>query len=164
MESCMHGNEGEQENKGEKRFMNKLIKGYPVVIKIPIQWGEMDAFQHVNNVVYFRYFENARLAYFEKFDGIEFMTRKGVGPILAATSCRFKTPLTYPDTVLVATKVTSIEKDRFTMDYRVVSTKNQKVAAEADCVIVTFNYRENKKVPVSEELRRLIMEIENTAI
>jgi len=142
--------------------MDNLIEGYPVVIKFPVQWGEMDAFQHVNNVSYFRYFENARLAYFEKFDIIGFMTRKGVGPILAATSCRFKTPLTYPDTVLVATKVTTIKEDRFMMDYRVVSTKNQKVAAEADCVIVTFDYRENKKVPVPEELRRLIMEVEST--
>jgi len=142
--------------------MDNLIEGYPVVIKFPVQWGEMDAFQHVNNVSYFRYFENARLAYFEKFDIIGFMTRKGVGPILAATSCRFKTPLTYPDTVLVATKVTPIKEDRFMMDYRVVSAKNQKVAAEADCVIVTFDYRENKKVPVPEELRRLIMEVEST--
>ncbi len=145
-----------------EKFMDNLIEGYPVVIKFPVQWGEMDAFQHVNNVSYFRYFENARLAYFEKFDIIGFMTRKGVGPILAATSCRFKTPLTYPDTVLVATKVTTIKEDRFMMDYRVVSAKIQKVAAEADCVIVTFDYRENKKVPVPEELRRLIMEVEST--
>jgi acyl-CoA thioester hydrolase len=142
--------------------MVNLVEGYPVVIEIPVQWSDMDAFQHVNNIVYFRYFENARLAYFEKFEIIEFMTRKGVGPILAATSCRFKTPLTYPDRVLVAAKVTAIEEDRFMMDYRAVSTKHQKVAAEADCVIVTFNYRENKKVPVPDELRRLIIEIENT--
>ena len=48
------------------------------------------------------------------------------------------------------------------MDYRVVSTKHHKLAAEADCVIVTFDYRANKKVPVPDELRRLIMEVENT--
>ena len=143
--------------------MDNLVVGYPVVIEIPVQWGEMDAFQHVNNVVYFRYFENARIAYFEKFDVIEFMTRKGIGPILAATSCRFKTPLTYPDRVLVGAKVTSVEDDRFVMEYRAVSTRYQKVVAEADGVIVTFNYRENKKVPVPEDLRRLIMEIESTA-
>ena len=59
--------------------------------------------------------------------------------------------------------MTAIEEDRFMMDYRAVSTRYQKVAAEADGVIVTFNYRENKKVAVPEELRRLIMEIENTA-
>ena len=143
--------------------MDNLVEGYPVVIEIPVQWGEMDAFQHVNNVVYFRYFENARIAYFEKLDVIEFMKSMWIGPILAATSCRFKAPLTYPDKVLVAAKVTAIEEDRFMMDYRVVSTKHQKLAAEGDGVIVTFNYRENKKVIVPEELRLMIVKIENAA-
>jgi len=143
--------------------MDNLVEGYPVVIEIPVQWGEMDAFQHVNNVVYFRYFENARIAYFEKLDVIEFMKSTWIGPILAATSCRFKAPLTYPDKVLVAAKVTAVEEDRFMMDYRVVSTKQQKVAAEGDGVIVTFNYRENKKVLVPEELRLMIAKIENAA-
>lgn len=143
--------------------MHNLVEGYPVVIEIPVQWGEMDAFQHVNNVVYFRYFENARIAYFEKLDVIELMKSTWIGPILAATSCRFKAPLTYPDKVLVAAKVTAIEEDRFMMDYRVVSTKHQKLAAEGDGVIVTFNYRENKKVIVPEELRLMIVKIENAA-
>ncbi|HRR40051.1 MAG TPA: thioesterase family protein [Syntrophales bacterium] len=143
--------------------MEHLVEGYPVVIKFPVQWGDMDAFQHVNNVSYFRYLENARLAYFESFDIIGFMAKSGVGPILAATSCVFKTPLKYPDTVLVAAKVTTIKEDRFTMDYRIVSTKQQKVAAEADSVIVTFDYRANKKVPIPEEFRRLITAVENSA-
>jgi len=143
--------------------MEHLVEGYPVVIKFPVQWGDMDAFQHVNNVSYFRYLENARLAYFESFDIIGFMAKSGVGPILAATSCKFKAPLKYPDTVLVAAKVTAIKEDRFAMDYRIVSTKQQKVAAEADSVIVTFDYRANKKVPVPEEFRRLIMAVENSA-
>ncbi|MCB0148997.1 MAG: acyl-CoA thioesterase, partial [Caldilineaceae bacterium] len=46
--------------------MHDLLAGYPVVIEIPVAWGEMDAFQHVNNIVYFRYFESGRIAYFER--------------------------------------------------------------------------------------------------
>ena len=38
------------------------LAGYPVRIEVPVAWGEMDAFGHVNNVVYFRYFESARIA------------------------------------------------------------------------------------------------------
>lgn len=38
--------------------------GFPVRVGIPVAWGEMDAFGHVNNVVYFRYFESARIAFF----------------------------------------------------------------------------------------------------
>jgi len=142
--------------------MDNLTDGYPVVITIPVVWGEMDAFQHVNNVVYFRYFESARIAYFGKLDVMDLMNRTGIGPILASTSCRFRAPLTYPDTVLIGAKVTNIEQDRFTMNYLVVSTRLQKVAAEGDGLIVAFNYGENKKAIIPDELRQRIQDIEST--
>lgn len=142
--------------------MDNLIESYPVVIEIPVVWGEMDAFQHVNNIVYFRYFESARIAYFEKLDVLELMNRTGIGPILAATSCKFRIPLTYPDKVLIGAKVTHIDEDRFTMNYLVVSTRLQKTAAEGDGLIVAFNYRENKKAIIADELRRRIMDLEKT--
>jgi acyl-CoA thioester hydrolase len=144
--------------------MDDLVYGYPVVIEIPVVWGEMDAFQHVNNIVYFRYFESARIAYFEKLDVMAIMNRTGIGPILAATSCRFRAPLTYPDKVLVGAKVTNIEEDRFTMNYLVASTRLKKIAAEGDGLIVAFNYRENKKASIDDELRWRILELERTVL
>lgn len=140
--------------------MDNSIDVYPVVIEIPVAWGEMDAFQHVNNIVYFRYFESARIAYFERLKMMDFMNCTGIGPILATTSCRFMIPLTYPDTVLVGAKVTSIEEDRFIMVHRVLSKKYQKIAAEGDGVIVAFNYSENKKAVVPEELKQRILDLE----
>jgi len=143
--------------------MEKLIEGYPVVIEIPVAWGEMDAFQHLNNIVYFRYFESARIAYFEKLDILELMTKKGIGPILASTSCKFRIPLTYPDKVLSGARVTKLEKDRFTMNYIVVSTKHQKTAAEGEGLIVAYDYRDNKKIMIPQKMRDLIMNIEERA-
>ena len=59
------------------------LSSYPVRLPIRVAWGEMDAFAHLNNTVYFRYFESARIAYFE---GMEILTKAGgvagVGPIL----------------------------------------------------------------------------------
>ncbi len=143
--------------------MEKLMDGYPVVIETPVAWGEMDAFGHLNNIVYFRYFESARIAYFYKLDLIDMMAKTGIGPILASTSCKFKIPLKYPDTVLIGAKVTKIEEDRFMMEYGVFSTSHQKIAAEGDGLIVTFNYRVSKKVSVSEELRQRILGLEGKA-
>jgi acyl-CoA thioester hydrolase len=143
--------------------MSDLLKDYPVVIEFPVAWGEMDAMNHVNNIVYFRYFESARIAYFEKMDMMGYMTQTGIGPILATTSCKFRIPLSYPDTVLIGAKVVSVEEDRFVMHYLVVSQKHQKVAAEGDGVIVTFNYREGKKVTVPEVVRQKILDIEKSS-
>ena len=143
--------------------MSKLLKDYPVVIEFPVAWGEMDAMSHVNNIVYFRYFESARIAYFEKMDMFSYMTETGIGPILATISCKFKIPLSYPDNVLIGAKVVSIEDDRFVMNHLVVSKKHQKVAAEGDGVIVAFNYREGKKVIVPEVVKQRIIDIQKSA-
>lgn len=142
--------------------MEDLIKQFPVVIEISLHWGEMDAFQHLNNTVYFRYFESARIAYFEKIGYIEFMRETGLGPILASTQCRFKIPLTYPERVSVGAKVSEIEEDRFLMEYVIVSHNSQKIAAEGQGLIVSFNYRENKKSPLPDDIKQRILQLENT--
>jgi len=142
--------------------MTNLLSDYPVTIDIPVAWGDMDAFQHLNNVVYFRYFESARIAYFEKINFLEVMDKTGIGPILASTQCRFKLPVTYPDRVTVGAKVESIEEDRFIMKYVVISQKHEKVAAFGEGVLVTFDYHSNKKAPVPDEIRQGISALEKS--
>ena len=142
--------------------MKKLISAYPVVIEIPIAWGDMDAFQHVNNVVYFKHFESARISYFEKIDFLEVMNKTGIGPIMASTQCRYKIPLTYPDHVTVGAKVDTIEKDRFIMKYAVISHKLKKIAALGEGVLVTFDYQNNKKAFIPDEIRKRIIDLEKS--
>ncbi len=142
--------------------MKELISAYPVVIEIPIAWGDMDAFQHVNNIVYFKHFESARILYFEKIDFLEVMNRTGIGPILASTQCRYKIPLTYPDHVTVGAKVDTIEKDRFIMKYVVISQKLKKIAALGEGVLVTFDYQNNKKAFIPNEIRKRIIDLEKS--
>jgi acyl-CoA thioester hydrolase len=139
---------------------NKLLEDYPIVIEIPVAWGEMDAFQHVNNVAFFRYFESARIMYSEKLGLHNLKEQTGIGPILGSTSCKYKLPLTYPDTVSVGAKVTDMAEDRFSMAYVVVSHKHQKIAAEGDGVIVMYNYKEGKKTAIPDELRKTILAFE----
>ncbi len=140
--------------------MRELIGNYPVVIDMPIAWGDMDAFQHVNNTVYFKHFESARISYFEKIDFLEVMNKTGIGPILASTQCVYKIPLTYPDHVTVGAKVDTIETDRFIMKYAVISHKFKKIAAVGEGVLVTFDYQKNKKALIPDEIRKRILDLE----
>jgi acyl-CoA thioester hydrolase len=140
--------------------MDKDLAAYPVVVEIPVAWGEMDAFGHVNNIVYFRYFETARIAYFEKLNVPEFLGRDPVGPILAETTCRFRAALSYPDTVSIGARVASIGQDRFVMHYAVFSHKLRRPAAEGEGTLVCFDYRQSRKAAVPEGLRRRIAELE----
>ena len=142
---------------------DKLLEGFPVIVEFPVAWGEMDALRHVNNVAYFRYFENARIAYFERIKIWDFMEKTGIGPILASTQCRFRAPLSYPDVVSIGASVSDIGPDRFTMRYGVASHRLSMTAAEGDGVLVTFDYRNNRKVPVPDELKRAILDLEDAS-
>jgi acyl-CoA thioester hydrolase len=59
----------------------ELLAGYPVVVEIPVAWGDMDYFRHVNNIVFFRYFESARIEYLERIGFRELADDDPVGPI-----------------------------------------------------------------------------------
>jgi acyl-CoA thioester hydrolase len=142
--------------------MKELISIYPVVIEIPIAWGNMDAFQHVNNTLYFKHIESARIAYFEKINFLEVMNQTGIGPILASTQCRFKIPLTYPDHVTVGARVDTIEKDRFIMKYAVISHRLDKIAAFGEGELVMFDYQNNIKSFIPDEIKNRIIDLEKT--
>jgi acyl-CoA thioester hydrolase len=142
--------------------MNESLASCPVVIEIPVAWGEMDALRHVNNIIYFRYFESARIAYLERLGWWEFMDQTGIGPILASIECKFKMPLMYPDMISVGTRVSRIEEGRFVMHYHAFSHKSQRIAAEGESVIVSYNYRENKKTRLTGELKQRILALEDS--
>ena len=140
--------------------MDDVLSACTVTMNIPVAWGEMDAMGHVNNIIYFRYFETVRIEYFNRLDILGYQRESGIGPILASTECRFKLPLQYPDSVIVGTKILSLEADRFVMGYEVFSTRHKRIAADGEGVIVTNDYRNNVKVNVPDALRAKIMELE----
>jgi acyl-CoA thioester hydrolase len=132
---------------------HRLLEGYPVAVQLPLTWGQMDAFSHVNNTQYFRWFEDVRMAYFQACGIFDHMDAHQVGPILARTQCRFMAPLTFPDTVHLGTRIEDMGEDRFTMIYRVVSEAQGCVAAEGDGRIVMLDYATNQKASIPDAIR-----------
>ncbi len=65
---------------------------------IPIRWGDMDAMGHVNNTIYFRYFESIRLDWLQRFDAIA--NPHGAGPVIINAFCTFLKQLAFPGDVL----------------------------------------------------------------
>src|SRR5436190_18629210 len=104
-----------------------LLAAFPVVIELPVVWGEMDSYRHVNNVVYFRYFESVRVEYCRSLNWFEYEKDTGIGPILASIQARFRRPLTYPDRISVGARVVSMETDRFTVEHVIASHRLNKI-------------------------------------
>ena len=134
------------------------LEGFPVQLRFALRWGEMDAFQHLNNTVYFGYFEDVRIAYFQR---MKIFTDADVGPILHSTQCRFRAPLTYPDNLVVGARVPEIDDGgRFTMEYAVYSEALQAVAATGTGLIVPFDYKAKTKATLPDAWRTAIQDIE----
>jgi acyl-CoA thioester hydrolase len=133
---------------------------FPIVIDEAVRWGDLDALGHVNNTLYFRYFESARIAYFERVAFVPESGHEGTGPILASTECRFRRPLRYPDRLKVGARVASLADDRFTMEYVVWSESLATIAARGEAVIVSFDYGAGRKVPLPEATRRALTALE----
>lgn len=141
--------------------MQQLLEDYSLIIDEKVVWGEMDAFQHVNNTVYFRYFESIRIAYFEQAGAMEYFQGHNIGPILASHSCDFRAPLTYPDNIKIAARIDEIREKRFNIHCVVYSEKLNKIAAEGVGLVVYFDYNVGKSCPIPESIVKSINQLEN---
>lgn len=140
--------------------LRPLLEGFPVVVDTPVAWGDMDYFRHVNNIVFFRYFESARIAYLERIHFEDEVKQDGVGPILHSTQARFRRPVTYPDRVFAAARTVEMLDDRLVMEYRVVSERLGAVAAEGTGVVVAYDYRVGRKALLPEAVRDAVRRLE----
>jgi acyl-CoA thioester hydrolase len=124
--------------KRDPRFARtRGLAHFPARIDLPVQWGEMDSYGHVNNVVYLRWFESARMVLFSLLD---FTSNTGVGPILASTACRYKAPLYHGDVVTAAGRVVELADDRFVIEHALWSRDLGRIAAVGEAQIVAYDY------------------------
>jgi len=151
---------GMNHGKTKMSAKDELFRTFPVIVTQAVVWGDMDSYRHVNNVVYFRYFENARLEYFRRVGWFEIEQATGIGPILASTQARFRRPLTYPDTIHIGTRLVEMKDDRITIEHHLVSENLNEVATIGQGLVVAFHYATGKKMPLPEALRQQIRSIE----
>lgn len=130
---------------------------FPVSVTIPVHWGDMDAFGHVNNTRYLVWFESARIALFQRLGVATGNTGHGIVPILATTTCDYVLPVVWPATVTVGTRVTKVGETSMTQEYEVRDANApERLYAKGSSVIVMLDYGTGKKVRVPDDVRRAI--------
>ena len=137
--------------------MNEILNDYTAVEEMTVRWGDMDARGHVNNTLYFRYFESSRIALFRALDLYEEPTEVRIGPILSFQSCNYKAPLTYPDTIYVGAKIEAIEGSKIIIKHSIVSKKRNRIVAEGEAHIIWYDYDNQKRAIISADLKRKLM-------
>ena len=125
------------------------------VTEVPLRWGDMDAMAHLNNVMYFRLMEEARIQWFLQFGFATLPT--GEAPILAHAACDFVRAMSYPGVALVRQTVTRVGRSSVEMNL-VLEKKDEPgvIYATGRTVIVWYDYAAGKSKPWPEAIRETI--------
>lgn len=118
---------------------------------IPVRWGDLDAFGHVNNTLYLRYIEEARF---------QWMASKGVPiggesyPVVVTIGCTFLRPVFYPETLRVDCYIAEPGRSSFMAYYKIyTAAQPDKPTAESYSKIVWVASETGKSVPMPESVR-----------
>lgn len=136
------------------------MKDYSLSLELRIDWSEIDFFGHVNNVAILKYIQAARVNYLEAVGLMQLQIEVKKGPILASTSCQFRKPLFYPGQVKIYTKVDLIKNTSFRIQHQIYNDNNE-LSAEAQEIIVFYDFNTNTKLIIPPEIREKIETLEN---
>ena len=136
----------------------RSLLDYPLVYTQQVAWGDMDAFGHVNNVMYYRYVESARLAYIER-TGI---LSSDILTVVASNQCKYLKPVFYPDQLSIGVRIEELRNSAFRMHYLLWSEQQQSIVAEAEAVIVCVDKVNMQKTLIPELTRHKLKEFELT--
>jgi len=122
---------------------------YSTSMKLRIDWSELDAFGHINNLAILRYSQTARLNYLEEIGMMQYHRERGIGPVLASTSCQFKRQLFYPGRVTVRSLVDHVRTTSFHIRHALFDDAGARVADVHD-VLVLFDFNRHTKVAIPD--------------
>tara|TARA_Y100000588_G_scaffold330718_1_gene367807 strand:+ start:26 stop:463 length:438 start_codon:yes stop_codon:yes gene_type:complete len=136
-------------------------KNWPITTEIPVLWGDMDSFGHVNNIIYLKWCETSRVELMCKVWNLnalsmsEILSESGMGPILANFNTNYRIPISCPDTIYVKTRIKHVGNTSFGIEHQITSKNNgSKIVVDADSVVVMVNYKTGEKIQIDEETRK----------
>lgn len=137
-----------------------------IVIDIPIRFRDIDSMNHVNNVVYFTYFEEGRKEFVRKLFRI--VNPEDYNFILAHISCDFLKQIKISDTVFLEIWIGEIRRKSFDFIYRLIGKKvdNDKleVYANGKSTQVFFDYKKKTTLLIPKHIREKISEFSSEKV
>ena len=124
---------------------------------LPIRWGDMDAMNHVNNTVYFRYMEQARIEWLESL-GYGTGQHTDEGPVIVNAGCTYLVPLVYPGNVEVRMFIGHPGRSSLPTHYELRLQGNDKLYATGDAKMVWINPASGRSIPLPGNMRALAEE------
>jgi len=130
-------------------------------VDLNVRFRDMDANRHVNNAVFFTYFEEGRRAFFQKH-----FERVFVFPfILAHAACDYKKPISLNDDIQLAMWVGDIGNKRFDFIYRIIGRQDTTlVYALGKSTQVSFDYQKQKSIVIPKHVAELLVPYQDISL
>ena len=132
---------------------------FAVHFEYPVFWGDMDAANHVNNLVYLRWTESARVSLFEHSGIAVSLAEGGIGPILGWHDCKYIFPMRYPDTAIVGIEVQELNDHQCVLFCGIFSTQHKRIVATSKQIIIPYDYTTFKRAQVPDSWHQALREI-----
>ena len=124
---------------------------------IEVRYGDLDPQGHVNNAKYMTYMEQARIAYLRHLglftEGQSFMD---IGIILADAQINFLAAIQFGQSVRVGVRASRLGNRSLTMEYCIEDAESGQELATGSSVLVAYDYRERRSIPISSSWREAI--------
>lgn len=135
------------------------LKPFHHVLPVQVRFNDVDMFGHINNSVYFEYFDIGKLNYFEKVLGPDF-AKKGFTAVIVNVNCDFFSPAFINEELRVFTAVVHLGEKSITLEQRIVNEKNEDVKCICRTVMSGFDPVTLKSAPIPDFFRNLIQAFE----
>lgn len=138
--------------------LSGIVNGFRFCVPVTPRFRDLDSLGHINNAVYFTYFEIGRNAYWHHLFGIRRLAQANF--ILAKAEINYRRQAREDQRLIVGVRTSRIGRTSFDFDYRIVTEDSDDVIAEGRTVQVVFDYAANRKLDMSPEVRDAILSFE----
>jgi len=130
-----------------------MADGFAFTHPIEVRFRDCDQMGHVNNSVYFSYFEQCRLQFWRVLTGAPDLL---TSVILAHTACDFRAPAHFGDRLEARTRIAAIGRSSVTTTYELVNAADGRILAEGKAVLVSYDYAANRSRRLPDSTRALL--------
>jgi acyl-CoA thioester hydrolase len=128
---------------------------YPHFLDIPTRWMDNDVYGHVNNVVYYSYFDTVINEYLVRAGGLDIGSSTAVG-VCAESLCRYRAPLAFPEPVEAGLRVAHLGRASVRYEIGLFKAGEEEAAAQGHFVHVFVDRADMTPVPIPDTIRKAL--------
>ena len=136
------------------------LDSYPHYLTIPTRWADNDVYGHINNSVYYFYFDTVVNKWLIENDLLEIGKSETVG-LVVGTSCDYFAPISFPDSITAGLRAAKVGSSSVTYEIGLFRNDETTASAQGSFVHVYVDEKNRRPVPISDRMKEKLMGIKS---